>query len=284
VLPRRHRAAKNGYTARVLDTEGKRLYDAVVAAPNDDAPRLAMAAYLDRQGAPWGAFIRAQLALTRALRTGTQDEVEHHREEAKQLQRRHDDGKAWTNAVDTLVRHCEFIRGFVEVLLVDASKYLVCADELFHRAPIRHLVLTDVGNLIDQILQNRHLSQLVSLSIGNLSRKEPIGDSGLFALAQASNLRGLKMLDVSFQGIGMPGLEALCMSKNLPSLIYVNLVGNHFDDPREDVATDWATGMTLPESIRMPTLGKELEARYGDLPWLHGPSRLRHFPPDRHEL
>jgi uncharacterized protein (TIGR02996 family) len=275
---------ENGYTARVLDTEHKRLYSAVIAAPADDGPRLAMADHLDRQGDPWGGFIRVQLALTRALRAGLEKEVEHLREEAKQLQRRHDDGKAWKNSVDALVRHCEFIRGFVEVLLIDATKYLVCADELFHRAPIRHLVLNDAGNLMDQILQNRHLSQLVSLSIGNSSRKEPIGDSGLLVLAQAPNLRGLRMLDVSFQGIGMPGLEALCMSKNLPSLIYVNLVGNHFDDPREDVATDWATGTALPESIRMPAFGKELEAKYGDLAWLHGPSRLRHFPPDRHEL
>jgi hypothetical protein len=241
-----------------------------------------MADYLDWQGAPWGAFIRAQLALTQALRSGTVDEVLEHRAKAEQLERAH--GKAWMHGVDALVTHCKFSRGFVEDIIVDAKQYLHGAEEIFNRAPIRHLRLNEVGELLGAVLQDQHLAQIVSLSIGNLSGKQPIGDAGLAAIAETSKLRGLKVLAVPWQSIGMHGLEALCASKALPTLCHVNLRGNLFDDPVESYGADWETGQVVRDSAYLPPLGRELEAKYGDLPWLHGPSRLRNFPPEIEEL
>lgn len=273
---------KNGYTARVLDTEGKRLYDAVVAEPSDDAPRLAMAAHFDRQGDPWGAFIRVQLALTKALQVGTREEAARYREETEQLARRY--GSHWTNGVTDLVDSCKFSRGFVEHVMVDANRYLSIANELFQRAPIRQLVLLEVGDLLGEVLRDRRLSQLVMLSLENTSRKRPIGDTGAAALAVSPNLSGLKMLGISRQDIGMPGLEALCASKTLLSLEYVNFWGNRVDDPIEGYGTDWATGVIVREGAYLSSLGRELEAKFGEIPWLHGPSRLRNFPPQVEEL
>ncbi|TMQ04641.1 MAG: TIGR02996 domain-containing protein [Deltaproteobacteria bacterium] len=276
------RLGRNGYTARVIDADRKQLYDAVVAAPHDDAPRLAMADYLDRQGDPWGTFIRAQLALTRALHSGARDEASRYRDEAEQLRRQH--GNAWTNGVDALVSLCKFNRGFVEKVTVDAQRYVERADELIRRAPFRHLVLSEVGDLSGVILQNPRLSQLVSLYIGNTSGQHPIGDVGLIAIAASPYLRGLKVLEVSSQDIGLPGLEALCASKALPSLVDVNLVGNRFENPIEQYSEDWATGSIVPESVRLPPLGHELEKKFGDLPWLHAASRLQNVPPATEEL
>jgi uncharacterized protein (TIGR02996 family) len=275
-------ALQNGYTAGVLDTEGKRLYDAVVAEPNEDAPRLAMAAYLDRQGDPWGIFIRAQLALTSAARRGAKAEAVLRRDEADQLRRQHE--KGWMNGVDALVNLCTFNRGFVEEVSVYAQRYVPHADELFRRAPIRHLVLSDVGDRLAAILHNPHMGQLVSLYIGNRSRGHAIGDAGLMAIAACPYLSRLKVLEVPKQDIGMTGLEALCASKHLPSLLYVNLSGNHVDDPREGYGTDWATGEVERSGAYLPPLGYELEAKYGELPWLHGPSRLVNYPPWMEEL
>lgn len=266
----------------MTDTDRKRLYDAVVAAPDDDAPRLAMADYLDRQGDPWGAFIRAQLALTNALRAGARQEVDQLRDEAERLRRQH--GKAWTNGIEALVAMHRFSRGFVEHVTVDAQRYLEGRDELFRRAPIRHLVLSEVGDLLGAILQDRHLSQIVSLYIGNTSGKRPIGDAGLIAIAASQHLRNLKVLDISSQGVGLPGLEALSASKALPSLVDINLVGNRFENPVEQYGEDWATGSVVPESVRLPQLGQELEKKFGDLHWLHAASRLRNVPPAMEEL
>ena len=258
------------------------LYDAVVAAPHDDAPRLAMADYLDRQGDPWGAFIRAQLALSRALRRGATDEAMRHRDEAEKLRRQH--SKAWTNGVEKLVDLCTFSRGFVEEVSVEARQYIAHADELFRRAPIRHLSLSDVGDQLITILQNPRITQLVSLYLGNRSRHHAIGDAGLRVVAECPYLSGLKVLEVPKQDIGMAGVEALCASKRLPSLVYVNLWGNPVEDPEEGYGTDWVTGEVDRNGAYLSELGHALEAKYGDLPWLHAPSRLLNYPPRMEEF
>jgi uncharacterized protein (TIGR02996 family) len=268
---------------RVLDTELKRLYDAVLTAPHDDAPRFAMADHLDQIGDPWGAFIRAQLAVTRALRTGTQ-EVAHFKSEAQRLRQRNANGKAWKNGIDVLAEHSEFNRGFVEHVMIGAQRYLEHVDELFQRAPIRFLILVDVDDRLAAVLEDHHLEQVVFLSICNQSSKQRIGDAGLAAIAASPHLGHLKELHVSQQDIGMPGLEALCASQRLPSLIYVEFVGNRVPEPAEEFSEDWASGRIVAESIRLPPIGKELEAKYGSVPWLHGPSRLRNFPPKMEEL
>lgn len=265
----------------MTDVQRARLYDAVVAAPHDDAPRLAMADLLDRQGDPWGTFIRAQLALTSAARRGAKAEAVRRRDEADQLRRQHD--KGWMNGIDALVNLCTFNRGFVEKVSVTPHQYISHVDELFRRAPLRFLVLSDIGDRLASILQNPRVSQLVSLYIGNRSG-QTIGDAGLTAIATCPYLGGLKVLEVPKQDIGMAGLEALCASRQLPSLLYVNLRGNQVEDPREGYGTDWATGEVERSGAYLPPLGYELEAKYGELPWLHGPSRLVNYPPWMEEL
>lgn len=259
------------------------LFQAVLDRPAEDAPRALFAAFCDAQGDPYGAFIRAQLARTQALRTGTDEDAWRFYHEAGRIQTEHRT-VAWTNGVEKFVESCRFIRGFVEEVVVDARRYLDHADEIFRHAPIRHLVLSEVGDLVTEIARDPHLEQLASLSLDNTYRKHPIGDAGLAAIAASPHLRNLRLLDVSDQGIGTAGLEALGASKTLPSLVYVNLTGNRFEDPREGYGTDWASSRIIHIDSTLPPLGRELEAKYGDLPWLHGPSRLRNYPPDKAEL
>lgn len=259
------------------------LFQAILDRPADDAPRFAYAGYCDAQGDPYGAFIRAQLARTQALRYGSDEDASRHGDEARRLEGEHR-GPAWTNGVEKLVRLPTFIRGFVEHVIVAGDRYLSVADELYRRAPVRHLVLSEVGDRVIDIAQDPHLAQLTLLGLANTSGKRPIGDAGLAAIAASPHLRQVRVLDVSHQRISEHGLEALCMSRALPSLVYVNLVGNQFEDPREGYGTDWATGRIVADGVYLPPFGKELEARFGDLPWLHGPSRLRHFPPSDEEI
>jgi uncharacterized protein (TIGR02996 family) len=259
------------------------LFQAVVDRPDDDAPRVRFAEFLDAQGDPYGAFIRAQLARTHALRHRSDEEAHRFGEEARTIENEHRT-PAWTNGVEKLVRLPRFIRGFVEKIVVDAQQYLDRADEIYRVAPIRHLVLSEVGDLANAIARDPHLEQVVSLALGNSSGKRPIEDAGIAAIAASPHLRKLKSLEVSHQGITRAGLEALCASKTLPSLIHANVAGNKFEDPVEDVAADWATGRLVAESARLPPLGKELEAKYGELAWLHGPFQLRHYPLNDEEL
>lgn len=259
------------------------LFQAVLDHPAEDAPRLAFAAACDAEGDPYGAFIRAQLARTHELRHGSDAEAWRFYEEAERIKSEHRTA-AWTNGVEQLVRLPEFIRGFVEKGVIDARQYLDHADELYRRAPIRHLVLTEVGDLAAEITRDPHLAQLASLSICNTSRKRPIGDVGLAVIAASPNLHNLRSLEVSHQDIGMAGLEALGASKTLPSLVYVNLAGNQVEDAIEHYGEDWASNRIVHIDSTLPPVGRELEAKYGELPWLHGPSRLRHYPPRDDEL
>jgi uncharacterized protein (TIGR02996 family) len=259
------------------------LFQAVLDRPAEDAPRFAYAAYCDAHGDPYGAFIRAQLARTDALRHGSEEDASRYGEEARLLEGQHR-SPAWTNGVEALARLVTFVRGFVESVVVEGERYLDIADALYQRAPVRHLVLSEVGDRVIDIARDPHLAQLASLTLANTSGKRPIGDAGLAAIAASPHLRDLRTLEVARQKISRGGLEALCMSKSLPSLVYVNLVGNQFEDPREGYGTDWATGRIVPEGTYLSSFGRELEARYGDLPWLHAPSRLRHFPPLEDEL
>lgn len=252
------------------------LFQAVLDRPDEDAPRFAYAGYCDAQGDPYGEFIRAQLARTQALRHGSDEDASRAYDEAQKVRAQQKGTAAWSNGVEKLVKHLEFIRGFVDRVVIDARAYLEHTDELYRRAPIRQLVLTGVGDLAPTIAQDPRLSQIRWLSIDG---KPTIGDAGLAAIAASPHLRGLRVLEVSFQGLSMAGLEALCASKQLPSLVYTNVAGNGFEDPIEGYGTDWMTGRIVPDGVYLSPFGKELEKKYGELAWLHGPSRLRHFPP-----
>jgi uncharacterized protein (TIGR02996 family) len=265
---------------RGMSDSRQALFQAVLDRPGDDAPRLAYAGYCDAQGDPYGAFIRTQLARTQALRYGSDEDANRLRDEADQLRYKHET-PAWTNGVEKLVRHPTFIRGFVDDVIMDARAYLEHADELYRLAPVRHLSLTSVGDLAQVLAQDPHLSQITWL---RLNDKPAIGDAGLAAIAGSPYVRELRVLEAGLQRITMAGLEALCASKQLPSLVYANLTGNKFEDPIAGYGTDWITGRIVLDSVYLSPFGKELEEKFGELAWLHAPLRLRHFPPEPEEF
>jgi uncharacterized protein (TIGR02996 family) len=265
---------------RAMSDSRQALFQAVLDRPADDAPRFAYAGYCDAQGDPYGAFIRAQLARTQALRHGSDEDANQLREQADQIRYKHKT-PAWTNGVEKLVKHAEFIRGFVDRVIIDAQTFLEHADELYRLAPIRQLVVAGVGDLAKALAQEPHLSRITWLSIGE---KPTIGDAGLSAIAASPHVRRLRVLEASFQNISMGGLEALCASKQLQALVHANLVGNKFQDPTDSYGTDWMNGRIVQESVTPRPIGDELEKKYGELAWLHAPLRLRHFPPAPEEF
>jgi uncharacterized protein (TIGR02996 family) len=265
---------------RAMSDSRHALFQAVLDRPADDAPRFAYAGYCDAQGDPYGAFIRAQLARTQALRYGSDEDANRLRDESDEIRYKHKT-PAWTNGIEKLVTHPTFIRGFVDSVIMDARAYLEHADELYRLAPIRHLSLTGVGDLAQVLARDPHLSQITWLRFND---KPTIGDAGLVAIASSPYVRGLRALEAASQNISMAGLEALCASKQLPALVYTNLTGNRFEDPTAGYGTDWMTGRIVPDSVYLSPFGKEVETKYGELAWLHAPLRLRHFPPAHEEL
>jgi uncharacterized protein (TIGR02996 family) len=157
---------------------------AIFAAPDDDAPRLVYADWLQDRGDPRGEMIAlAMLA------------PEHQR--LTELLQRHALGWQCDDGLP-LSRDCRFARGFVESLrvqLFDAEHVarllgqpaLACVREL-------DVSYSTVGDpLAARIAACRHLAWLRSLDLGLCS----LTDAGVAALAGSPNLPRLERVDVS---------------------------------------------------------------------------------------
>src|SRR5215211_3608080 len=113
------------------------LFQAILAAPDDDAPRLVYADWLDENGDPDRAeFIRVQC---RQARLPFYDPGYPH------LVRRADEllvryRRAWR--IPDLNARQEFRRGFVETLALEPDVFFARAADLFARAPIRWVGFT----------------------------------------------------------------------------------------------------------------------------------------------
>jgi uncharacterized protein (TIGR02996 family) len=153
-------------------------------------------------------------------------------------------------------------RGFVEQVTMRAADFLTHGAEVWRRAPIRNLVLTDVTDLIPQIAASPLLTRLTGLDLND----NPIGDRGVTDLVASPHLHRLRWLGLARCDIGADGAEALAATPSLPALRYVD-----FSDNRVAV-TPYGVGQDIdgkPMYVERPPLGDDLDARYGPLAWLN---------------
>lgn len=255
------------------------LLRAVLAAPDDDEPRLAYADLLRAAGDPLGEFVALQVEVA----TRRREHAPPHTwlataQRADELEARF--GKTWDRLVAGLVEDRRFRRGFVDEVRLEARHFLTCAAELYRRAPVRHLVLTHVRPLLGEVLRSPHLDRIVSLQLTACG----LGDDGVRMIAESERLRRLVWLDVSANEVGLEGLEALCASRNLPRLRFLGFHGNLIPDPTASPGgVDHADGTV--HAMDVPPLGRELAARYDNPRWLgvYVPNLL-YFPPDKDDL
>ena len=134
----------------------------IIDRPEEDAPRLVYADWLDDQGEPdRAAFIRASVELARL---DLADERRPARE-AEALRLLLPRKKGWAGPLRRLVRGWEFSRGLVDKVRLPARDFLSCADELFAAAPIRSLHLTHYGEAAQALADCRHLSRVRELTL-----------------------------------------------------------------------------------------------------------------------
>src|SRR5262245_42389792 len=144
--------------------EREALWAAVCESPDDDAPRLVFADWLDDHGrTEWATFIRAQVG---AARLPSYD-PEHVRLRAAEWAVR------WSEDLkEEAVRglppgfHWEFRRGFPGLVHATVDDFLEHAPALFNAAPVEHLHLSrpspdDIARLAD----SPHLARLRALTL-----------------------------------------------------------------------------------------------------------------------
>jgi uncharacterized protein (TIGR02996 family) len=230
-----------------MQTEADAFLQRVRAYPDDDAPRLVFADWLDEEGDPRGRFIRVQLALAelpdgdparRRLQAEEQTLLDAHRDE-------------WEAPFRGLATGFVFRRGFVEELNVEARQFLRAAGELFAASPVRHVHLLDVSDSLPAVLQSPYLGRLSALTVHGQHVGEPLaravarseylsglrklaltrnrlGDDAAGQLALAPNLANLEELDLGENEIGETGARALAASPHLGKLRVLDVRGNRF--------------------------------------------------------
>jgi uncharacterized protein (TIGR02996 family) len=205
-----------------MGPEESAFLDRVCADPDDDAPRLILADWLDERGDPRGEFIRVQVALARlpaddARAAGLRDR------EATLLARYH---AQWSEPLKGIAGWAEFRRGFVETVNIETRTFLRRADDLLRLAPVRHVRLLDVGSSLPRLADCPQLGRLSALTI----YAQHIDERLTRVLAESPHLDGLRALNIGRNRVGDRGAERLAWSPRFRNLTELDLSDNALGD------------------------------------------------------
>lgn len=182
---------------------GQALLAQVLAAPDEDPPRLVYADYLMEQGDPRGELIAVQVQLTQRI-TPARRKVARRREQELLAQNKF--GAEETRGV---AERFKLRRGFVDEVWASGPAFARGARGLLEKEPVRLVNLTGV--------QTSHIKKLLDDGvIGKLIGLRVSGDEiDLSDLAASEQLRSLRRLNLSLSEIGDEGLEKLLGGGNL---------------------------------------------------------------------
>lgn len=156
------------------------LLTAIIARPEDDAPRLAYADWLDRQGGAANKdraeYIRLEIDLARiGSAAPSTPELQAHRKRSRELFAKH--YREWfpafvgrTNLLRRGRPYIEFKRGFPALMHVQTSKLLEVGEELFGLAPITFVDFRSVTDgLLRKLVQAPWIAQLRKIELDSAS-------------------------------------------------------------------------------------------------------------------
>src|SRR4051812_38900686 len=185
--------------------EEETLRRAVVENPNDDAPRRAYATWMlaqdNEHAKDIGEYIEAQLQVAAAYQANPRADVSA----IYRVYGGRGDFRKWPakNSYDLdlllsegLIGAPKFYRGFVERISVRAYRFLEIADELFSLAPIRHLSLIGIPQVIDALAVSPHLARMRSLVLSENGDQDELTDDVLARLLASPHLGNVTHLRI----------------------------------------------------------------------------------------
>jgi uncharacterized protein (TIGR02996 family) len=232
-----------------MQTEVEAFLKRILAYPDDDAPRLIFADWLEDQAAAhqarsrtaispaleWtperGRFIRIQIALAR-LREEAAREVEltglskrdnalnNLIQEEQELESKYH--AEWIVPFQGLATGAMFRRGFVEQVNVVAKDLIHHAPELFAASPLRHIRLIDVGDSLPGVFNCQLLTRLAALTIHGSHVGLPLAR----VVARADYLAGLKTLNLTSNDFDDESVQHLAASPVVANLEELDLSKN----------------------------------------------------------
>jgi uncharacterized protein (TIGR02996 family) len=234
-----------------MQSEVEAFLKQIRAYPDDDAPRLIFADWLEdqattnhtrsraanAQGTEWspdrGRFIRIQIALARLREEAARETeltglsksdraLQEFEKEEQALEKKYI--AEWIAPFQGLGPPTgqEFHRGFVEKLNIDAKDLVRHEHALFSASPLRHICLMNVGDCLPGVFRCSYLTRLSALTI-NHSR---IGIPLARAIANAEHLAGLKKLHLTINNFDDDAIQHLVGSPILANLEELDLSEN----------------------------------------------------------
>lgn len=248
------------------------LLTAVTSNVGDDAPRLAFAAHIRDSEPDRARFIEQQIeeASARRARRGYVHVAND------PLRRKHE--AEWTRLIAKYARRWTFDRGFIAKMAIEPYLFLEYGDWLMLNYPIQMVELgePEEGEFpVSELATSPLLARLEALAIRGVALTE--GD--IERLGSSAHFTRLLYLDLDRQRIG-PGIyERLAALPNLRKLLTLSLEDDGPGQSFADTGRDDMQGRAVYAWTDISPLGKELEAKYGYLPWLH-PQQNRCEPLD----
>jgi uncharacterized protein (TIGR02996 family) len=195
-------------------TDADALLRAVIAAPDDDAPRLVYADWLDEHGDPdRAAFIRAQVELARDPNHPRRAELV---QTEKTLWNRHH--AEWTSWVPPWAEQWRFRRGFLDHIRCGAADFLAHKDQVRFRAPLSDLRLHGPREIAVPLFLSRALEGIRALT---LSVEVPAG--GWEHFGACPYLGRLEVLNLNHRTYANELVTALIGSVSLGALRHLRL-------------------------------------------------------------
>lgn len=209
------------------------MLEAIVAAPADDAPRLAYADWLVARGDARGELIRVECERERLHNDGNVLDPKRWQERVardEELLRAHRD--EWQAPLAKTGLTFGWSRGFPSSIIGGGDE-LVAARRALEFAPIDSLTLVaDLKPTIGEIAASPLLARVLELALDAGTRDNratsqwALGDAGLAMLARSPHLTCLRSFHSGWNDVGIAGLVALAEAAWLPGLTALVLRDN----------------------------------------------------------
>lgn len=246
------------------------LLAAVITAPDEDEPRLEYAEYMQRQDPELARFVELQVAAGRERRRKREPRFGIYPTEDRRLLEKN--AARWARTIAKYTARQEFDRGLITEIGIEPYMFLEYGDWLLKNAPIRHVyfgVAHKGAFPYREVFDSPVLEKLDTIALINRN----VTDDDVAAIAASPRLGSLLRLDLSDNFLTHSAFEALAASPSARKLLMVgrsqysrdSFPGSVYqatgeDDNNGDPIWDWTP---------MPEEGRELERKYGYIPWLH---------------
>lgn len=217
-------------------TDNSRFIAAIRSRPDDDAPRLIYADWLEEQGDVRGELIRLQCRLAR-LQPG--DPI---RESLLVVEGKlsNECKNRWIELSGIRdVNGVHFRRGFVHTLAMPAESFAKQIERIFKTAPLlQSVALAAPANWLSEIVAKTQMQNLAELHLFGA-----IDTGDVYALSRSLAMASLSSLSLNRSELGQRGMRELGRSTIFHTLQKLEI---HYDDIRDDGVAELAGCRAFP--------------------------------------